>query len=554
MVLILVQALGAFAQSSAPDRMPAYPLFGFVGGLKDQSITISGDKIANPEEISHYQFLYSSPNQALEAVRQARDANHYKTIVPVYMGGYTTNAGGATEVEQNYIDAVAMTDVSTLAASVDASATQIKVALPKQGELPIVASTAENADPKNFKEYVFWVQIDQERMKVTALDKTSGALTVERGFKSSPAAHEANAVVLTPVYLGKKTDTQAVRHTNSWPGARDYLRYALNPAADAMQQYKANVIIDLMKKGFDGAWLDTYQVGTYNLCNAVGEPIQRYWNFETNSRYTGQTQEKAMEAMLRSIREKVKSAVGREPVLYANSCTGTYRTGAKLLFNSPERTGLLDGYCFEDSYIHPSFEVSGVKKFSAAFTPITGNRWATTVTDQADAARSHLNALCMVGPAGYVANYIVPDLTNYEALMRYSYCSFLLTVTPEKTTTFGLPFVFQQKDQKARILPAPAIVYYPIGDPVEDKPLEQMQMPGTTCYARKFSNGMVIVNAGTVTAATAPTSKGNAKTQAKAKEKSAMVTIPEGYVAPDGKPLGTQVELAVGDALLLLNK
>jgi hypothetical protein len=66
----------------------------------------------------------------------------------------------------------------------------------------------------------------------------------------------------------------------------------------------------------------------------------------------------------------------------------------------------------------------------ATFEPITGPKWVTNLTNHADAASSGLRGYCMAGPAGYLAQLINPAQPNYAQLLRYSYGSFLLTVTP----------------------------------------------------------------------------------------------------------------------------
>ena len=191
---------------------------------------------------------------------------------------------------------------------------------------------------------------------------------------------------------------------------------------------------------------------------------------------------------------------------------------------------------FEDSYITPKGS-SGKKGrkggLQASFSPHRDDRWLRNVTNEADAARSGLRALCMIGPAGYVAAYINPALPNYDQLMRFSWCSFLLTVTKERSTWFGLPLLIARRDGETGFLPLPEICFVPIGDPVDSNEIGKLKLPNETCYLREFASGLVLVN---------PSSTSNP----------AVVDIPAGYVDWESKQPVSKVRLSAGDARLLL--
>jgi hypothetical protein len=536
-MFLLLSTSTDMATADEMARKPSYPLFAILQvqpGSKKSSAALAGPEAFAP--LCQYQMIYTSDGSPLRMIRDARKTIDCKVPVLVYMGGFTTNPGGATEIEKGYRAAVAMIDVTALAAAVDASASQVQVGIPQDGELPIQASTANLTDPRDNAKYCFWIRIDDELMKVLAVDTKSGVLRVQRGFESKAAAHAAGATVLAPVYLGNRQQLDAVRHTNSWPGGPDYLRYALDPQSEAAQRFKAELIVDLMKSGYDGAWLDTFQPVPYNLCDALGRKVPYYWDFHGQRRYDFDSYLAALQQFLGGVRQKIKESVGREPVLAANSISGSYAQGGKKLLAGPDRPALLDGgYCFEDSYISPRGSRGKRGMLQATFNPAKPDLWLRNVENQADAARDGLRALCMMGPAGYVAAYINPSLENYEQLLRFSWCSFLLTVTQQRTTQFGLPLLITERESKVEFLPLSEMFYAPIGDPLDANDIGKLKLPNSPCYLRKFTGALVVVN---------PSGLGNA----------AVVDIPSGYVDWQSKQPISQVSLPPGDACLLLTR
>jgi hypothetical protein len=534
LLALLLSAGFATATAGEGARKPSYPIFAILQSDPKfrEATALTGPEAFAP--LCQYQMIYTSDGAPLRMVRDARKAIDCKVPLLVYMGGFTTNPGGATEIEQGYRPAVAMIDATSLAAGIDASAGQVQVHIPKDGELPIKASTADVTDPRGNTKYCFWIRVDEELMKVLEADTKTGVLRVQRGFESKAAAHSANATVFAPVYLGNRQQLGAIRHTNSWPGGPDYLRYGLDPQSDAAQRFKADLIIDLMKGGYDGAWLDTFQPVPYNLCDALGRKVSYYWDFQGQRRYDFDSYTAALQAFLRGVRQKVKDALGKEPVLAANSITGSYAQGGKKLIDGPGRPALLDGgYCFEDSYITPIASSGKRGKLQATFSPVKPELWLRNVQNEADAARDGLRALCMIGPAGYVAAYINPGLENYEQLLRFSWCSFLLTVTQERSLCFGLPLLITQREGKAAFLPLSEMFYAPLGDPVDTNQIEKLKLPNSPCYLRKFAGALVVVNP-----------PGTAKP--------AVVDIPTGYVDWQSKQPVSQASLPPGDARLLL--
>ncbi len=530
-----------FAAASTPEPQPAYALSAIVqqepGGAR--GIRVNGTNASPTLDDASYRtaigaarLLYSSEGPALRAVLTARNRLGLKTPVIVYLGGFTTNGDDVLALERDYRSGIAMTRVATLAVDLAANATELGLKDPLEGELAIKASTAAASDIKDSSKFCFWLRLDEELLQVTAVDAASGRVAVVRGFAgTTPAAHRAGTPTLSPVYLGSRNDLGAARHSNSWPGGPDYLRYALDPRQPAAAKFKGGLVARVMQEGYDGAWLDTFQPAPYNLCDALGRKVKYFWDSTSGQAYDFDSYLDAIKTYLRGIRATVRAATGREPVLYANSATASYAKGLKVLFNHGDTRDLLDGYCFEDSYlkVQAQREKGRSTAVRAAFGPVTGEKWLTNVVNHADAARSGLSGICMVGPAGYLAAYFNPSQPNYAQLLRFAYGSHLLTVTAARATSLGLTLLITPSGAAAW----PPMLYAPLGDPTQPNDIAALKLRDSACYARSFAHGWVAVN---------PSAGGQPVT----------VTAPAGCVDAITRQPVSSVTLAPADAVVLL--
>jgi hypothetical protein len=528
----------------AAHRPPAYPVSAIV--LDDyRAQPVAGAPLAGV--LATARLAYYDHTPALRLVRDARPAGSPPVIV--YMGGFTTNGADILWLEQEYRRGIAMVRVARLAHDLDATAREFTLAEPRDGELAVVASTAGGVDLSDRSRYCYWLRLDDELMKVTAVDTVTGRVTVERGFdRSAPAAHRAGTAALGPVYLGNR-DRPSVRFSASWPGASGHLRYAVEPGHPEAQAYKARCVIEVMRAGYDGAWWDTFRAEPINLCDALGRNLKagNLWNPATGRPHDFASSLESLKSYTRNIRAIVRRETGRDPVLYANSVASTYNLGAKGLINGPAEHGLLDGYCLEDSFLAPQTAPPGGKESRrrdagsgppgpppVVYHPITGNTWLNKAGILADAARARLHVIAMSGAAGYLAGRLNSDQPEYARLIRYSYASFLLTVTAERSTSLGLPLIVQHgPGRPATATPWPELLSTPIGEPAGPNDLAQLKLADSPCYARPFTGGYVVVNPGEP-------------------GESAEVKVPAGLVdAESGRPVAT-VKLAPGDAIILI--
>src|SRR5689334_897371 len=102
--LVFVLA-GMFAPilPAAPElaRQPAYPLFGILERDPALADTQNGFAGVDFTLIGSTRLVYSA-QAGLSAVRDARKPLGGGPSVIVYMGGFTTNHGGATAIEKGY--------------------------------------------------------------------------------------------------------------------------------------------------------------------------------------------------------------------------------------------------------------------------------------------------------------------------------------------------------------------------------------------------------------------------------------------------------------------
>ena len=536
---LLASSAGGF--SATP--LPAYPVTAIVQtDLRENPV--AGAPLA--EVVAGARMAYFDDTPPLRLARDARPAGSPPVIV--YMGGFTTNGADVLWLEKEYRRGIAMLQVAKLAHALDATAREFTLTDPRAGELAVVASTADSLDLDDRSRYVYWLRLDDELMKVTAVDTATGKVTVERGFdRSTPAAHAAGTAALGPVYLGNR-DRPSARFSDSWPGANNRIRYSVEPSSPEGQAYKARCVVEVMRAGFDGAWWDTFSPQPGNPCDALGRPVRGLtWNPVAGRQHDFASSLSALQDYIRNIRGLVRTQTGREPVLYANHVGGSYEQGSKILINNPTTHDMLDGYCFEDSFLVP--KAAPPKKIAkkstdpvipgpppTSYEVVTNKAWLRSVNVLADAARTRRHVIAMVGAAGYLAGRFNSDLPDYARLLRYSYASYLLTVTAERATSFGLPLAIQSSEGRApTATPWPALVLADLGDPADPNDIARLQLGDSPVYARHFTDGFVAVN---------PADSGEP----------VDVKIPTGLVSAEtGQPV-TSAKLAPGDGLVLVRK
>lgn len=412
---------------------------------------------------------------------------------------YTRSAEDAPLVEAKYRRSLCMHLSAELCEPIDPDQTRFLVRSPsarrggKERRRPIAirASTIEGnlspVDRPSTRFYVFWIRIGDELMRVNRFDPDTGKLEVERGFDNSrPVAHPMGARVFSPVYLGFKRT-----HKDKYPGLHpggpgDRVRYVLDPGSPAGYPFLARTALAAMRENrTDGVWLDTLNVGDFNLSDCLGRPVTP-WDFVHDQPYAADHFRLGQEKKMAFLQEYVKQETGKYPFLVANNLKPqTYYPGhggmQRLLESTEVKPRPLDGFCME----------GGLAWYGE-------DHWRPRIQMLMHAARNGLAAMPIHGPAGGKSKLAERDTPERERAERFGYASYLLAVESDGRTMMGTyAFYRNGDDREVRLHP---MYFYPIGDPAETVPPDQLDrylVPGTKVFRRRFTGGVVLVNTGT---------------------------------------------------------
>ena len=497
----LIVILSCTAQE---EKQTSYPLMGIasIDPRIDEGSPDASD-IINPEELRHYMVFHGG---AVELAKDVAALQGFPLKSVVYTGGFTISSRHAPYVEEHFRSAMAMSPLARLSRDADRDASVLELDMGNDNEWPFHASTAGISSGRPGEGFCFWVRVGDELMKVVGTDPPTKTITVERGFEgTAPTMHETGDRVFGPVYVGnRRTLGRNARSSNTWPTSAEGIRYALDPGNPATHAYKAEFVIDKVKNGFSGIWWDTFQPSTYNLCDPIGRGGYgedgrsiMYWDFANDQPYTPETLREAMKRQVWGVRQITREAAGIDPYLVANNMGRKYG----LLHSMIEPDSLLDGFCFEDAFIHPEWESNSEggkldkRKLKFTFHPTSMEAWKEKMTQMSRAAREGKETYSMIGPAGYVLSRFNPSQSNFEQLRKFGWACFLLTVEASRTTMFGLPITFTTNSEGDwEILPLPDYFFWPIGDPAESGALDGYQVPSLPVWIRQFDKGIVLVS------------------------------------------------------------
>ncbi len=214
-------------------------------------------------------------------------------------GAYTSQDAltEAAEVERDLPLAIAVHDTGArLAAAIDAQQTTLRLTAPASrpaGQPPVYpfkASTTSEAYTRNKIDYVTWLRLGDEILRIDRVDTEGGEilLTVRRGhWNTKPAAHTANTRVFQPIYCG------AIR-----PNGEEYylsglldgnspqpaVRYIMQQQHPAFWEFLARQTAGLLAEGVH-PWFDCSTSSWINHANAYGVRVEAF-DFETGNPLT----------------------------------------------------------------------------------------------------------------------------------------------------------------------------------------------------------------------------------------------------------------------------
>jgi hypothetical protein len=472
-------------------QSPAYPLFAISAVPK----TLSSSDV---QVIGGNFDYYDDSSLTLSEIAALHQVNPTIKTVKYLDSSNTTNLSGLNAVENYYRMDVAVFPVATLATDITLTDTLFTLTPLSTASIPLKQSTASgdySVSPTT-QNYVTWIRIDNELMKIVDFNPSINLITVARGLSgTTPVTHSAQAQVFSPAYVG-----QSGLGDNYPDGSGPYLCYAFDVSSPIAVSWivdnmynPGNSEVMLTTRGYDGMWYDTFSPANYNFADMFGNPVQYVWDFQTQAYATNEDKLAQQEVRLTAIQNQLLSELGYWPFLLANSMSASYywpSTGnaRALLMPTTLKPRPLDGYCIENFAGRVS--VAGIP-------PIynTGNVWRNSVMMLMDAAQNGLAALAMIASAGSDSAALEPAGSIRDAFELYGYASYLLGVEATKTTKFGIPAFYVQNGQRyAWVNPR---YYLPIGLPTETQlssNINAYRPTGHRTYMRHFQNGLVLVN------------------------------------------------------------
>ncbi len=528
--LIALLIIAAACCNAEPVKLldkPAYPLYAVCSKPPRQIPSDDLRTLATQFAFAHGGF---EPEQISELHRHNPA---FKTLI--YMNStYTRPSDDVPAIEKHYRRAIAMTHTADLAGDIDAAQQRLRLVglggNERRGKpaqpIAIRASTVDgdvSARIGSTQKYVFWIRIGDELMRVEQFDPASGDITVTRGFDGSArTAHRAGAPVLAPLYLGFKRNDKD-KHPGLYPGGPgDDLRYVLDANAPESWRFKAEQALAAMAStGADGVWLDTLNVGDFNVSDCLGRNAQ-VWNFAMGEPCAKDHFRAGQERKIDFMQHHIRGKTGRWPFLVANNMVHRhYRPGSGglklLIVPTPIKPRPLDAYCMEGA-LQPSGDLED---------------WRANVQTIMDAAQSDAPAAPIIGAAGSKSVAAEADTPGRDQRERFGYAMYLLGVEASRRTYMGTyAFYAEGQDRRVRVHRQ---YYYPIGDPAQTvKPaeLEVYRLSDSPIYQRRFTNGLVLVN---------PTAE------------AAEVKLPAAMLDPDSEQRITTIAMPPHSGKILLN-
>lgn len=328
---------------------------------------------------------------------------------------------------------------------------------------PFKVSTTDEEYSKSPKEYVSWLRIGDEIMRIDKAVKADGQLnlTVRRGYwKTNPAAHSTEDDVLMPVYIGSVTSGGDVALSGVPDNKSKQLgiRYALqqqNKDFHAWLEKKCQRIFD---EGYDVTWLDVATSAMYNNGDAYGNLVAQY-DLDNDREMTPEQyceyQQIKFDAMFEAFPDRL---------FFVNNIKGSS------YFENGRERRLLSG----EGGHHP---VSGGSMENYAIVRDERD-WIQVANMTLDFINSDFD--------GVAWSKTKDPMDQYHL---FAYCTYLLAWKPREKLMFGGQWIRDNTRPEK-------FFYYDLGGPRQDfNKIAEAAMAGTTgVYSREFEKGTVIVN------------------------------------------------------------
>jgi hypothetical protein len=332
---------------------------------------------------------------------------------------------------------------------------------------PYVSSRGSGLRPKahskNTHDFVSWIRMGDELMKVVGEPRVSGrtvTLHVRRGLWSTdPARHRRGTRVLSPVYVGSATLDRGLSGVPARNDPNYPLRYSIKVWRPSAQRWLIRRIRSTFGRGLQGhnaIWLDTTSCVQYSNSDPYGAQVWG-WNDPARAKLTPEAWGHAQRSKLRAL---ARAFPGRK--LLANNLGNANRCTERILSRS------VDGGVFEHWM---KWGVAGLH-FS----------WPRDMAQLLQVERKNWPAMLWVRWDQRFSG----DPAQYR---RFSYGSLLLGHRASaKRVMYGGPWGLQRPED---------LYFWNWGRPRESpRRLARLRVPGTPLYRRDFAHGFVVVNPG----------------------------------------------------------
>lgn len=338
------------------------------------------------------------------------------------------------------------------------------------------------------QEYITWLRIGQEYMKITAVrigqfaaegdpSVPPAVATVERGLWGSPIqVHDANASVFAPIY-----------HANGcYPDGSGKIRYAWDPSKAWTAQWVAAAYDS--PDTLDGLWMDCFGKRPFRALNAYGVNIGTWMhNLEKDELFRTDGYVAAQKTLVKRVRALTKQHGATH--LYANN-VDDWENAPVLL----KPGALLDGGALE-AFIGNG---DGPCGFVGNWSIKDEQRWRKSMIQVLNASQQGLPIMPMTGSAGCESPQLVSS-PNREAIEDFAYASFLLAAGT-KDALFGIvPYIFRNNtsgQDGGLQLRLHERYFLPIGVPKQTFTADELDryLIGSCTFARRFTQALVLVN------------------------------------------------------------
>jgi hypothetical protein len=498
-------------------RMPVYELF-----------TLTEGKLTSNKDLAfiaqNFQLMHGKLSEA--QIDYMHGVNPNFTALAYINSGSNTTKEQVIELEKQR-DGIAMFVTALLTEGIDETATSFTVQDPpglraqqtcldvfsQKPSEPMTVSLKASTMPGVYNDarhnatsqYVTWLRLDDEWMRIEEYDESTHVVRVSRAFDGSTAAsHAAGSPVFAPTYLGSSNSQSA------YPGGKKpFLRYAFDIGKPLAAQWMADKTLEAIGQGYDGAWFDVFESINCNTSDFQARAVNP-WNFSTGKPYTHVEGREGQENRVAKVFDYVHDKTGEYPALYANSIrpgnyyftglntVGTLSGGMKnMLLPTPRKPRPVDGYCIENFVGTYAANPQGkIFETQGEFQYGNPDKWRSNVKMLADAAQSGIRLMPIAGDAGAdIANLDVD--TQWRAdFEEFAYASYLLGVEKGGKTLFGTAAFYREADG-SRHAGLSEQYYWPIGYPTETKKpdrFDEYKLHEHVTYIRHFANGIVLVN------------------------------------------------------------